>query len=273
MSISLTGTSGKNAIPTHGGFNKSEFNIQKHHTRDETGNATFTEQEHTHKMYAGRNPLDAPSATHDQTSHFGLNKVYGWREQTLGGQIPGQVQTSRWEETALRQSEFGGKDVSRLSRSLRHGFGQNDPSLQNLLHEQHVSPAVPAKWFSQSESYLHSDVGVPSAINQNMLDNTTQNKYPKHLKYVRRGTHDHTNLAHERKPEVHNFSNSGTAVHHTRGVAHHSMNSGFRATRGPLERPLLLSDLPHPSGPEIRPEEWPGVPQETTNRRTFLIAH
>lgn len=272
MTISLIGTSGQNAIPTFGGFNQSEFNTQKHHQRHEIGNASFVEQEHTHKMYSGRNPLDAPGATKDQTTRFGLNKVYGWREQTLGKVIPAQTETLQAEQTAMRKSGFGGSDASRLSRSLRHGFGQNDPSLQHLLSDQQVSPAVPAKWFSQSVAYLHSDVGVPSAINQNMLDNTTHNTFPHELKGIRRGKHNHTDLAYERKPEVHNFSNVGTGVHSTRGVAGTNMTRGFHASRGPLERPLLLSDLPAPSQPNIEPTQWPGPLEETSNRRAFLVA-
>lgn len=272
MTISLIGTSGQNAIPTFGGFNQSEFNIQKHHGRHEIGNASFVEQEHSHKMYSGRNPLDAPGATKEQTSKFGVNKVYGWREQTLGGQIPAQTETIQWEQTAMRRLKFDGSDPSRLSRSLRHGFGQNDPALQHLLLDQQVSPVVPAKWFSQSVAYLHSDVGVPSAINQNMLDNTTHNTFPRELKGIRRGKHNHTDLIHERKPEVHNFSNVGAGVHSTRGVAGTNMITGFRATRGPLERPLLLSDLPAASQPNIQPTEWPGALEQTSNRRAFLVA-
>lgn len=269
----MTGTSAKNAIPTHGGFNFSEFNIQKH-THPRTEHSTFYEQDRTHAKYAGRDPLNPPFSTSqtNQKLYSGLNKDYGWREPTLKLPVPAQVQTLTTEATARLQAGFSGSDSTYLMRSQRHGFGQNDPSLQHLISEGQIAPsAVGAREF-RSDPYLHSDVGVPSARNQNMLDNPTRSLFPVRMKQHYRGKHDHLTLKHERTPAMLSDAHVASGTHHTHGSQTHPVDNGFRATRGPLERPLLLSDLPAPPMPQIRPEDWPGIPEAAQNRSIFLLA-
>lgn len=235
-------------IPTHGGFNFSEFNIQDHKPGSDP-RANFNEQDRRHVMFAGRNPLNPPSSTSERKPTFGLNQAYGWREQNLGLAAPAQVPLV--ERTFEYQRVFSGADPYALSRAVRHGWAQNDPALSHMLDERKVAPGVKAPWHSQSDAFLHTDVGVPSVVGLNYPDNSTYNVFPKHLRKVVRGTHDHTNLRHERTPEVHNFSHASSATHHTRAHPGHQEVTGFRATTGPLERPLLLSDLPPPPTPQL----------------------
>jgi hypothetical protein len=268
-----TGTSGKKAIPTHGGFQFSEFNIQKHvHPRGEE--STFYEDSRSSKQYAGRDPLNPPFSTNEtnQKLYHGMNKAYGWREPTLHTPVPGQVATSTKEMTARNISSFQGRDVTLLGRSVRHGFGQNDPALQHLLSDDQISPSVVNASEYLYDPYLHSDIGVPSVVTQNMMNNPTKSVFPVHKKQYHRGKHDHLGLKHERTPAMRNNSHTGTNAHHTHAVPPHPVVNGFRATRGPLERPLLLSDLPMGPTPQIRPEEWPGLLEKTTNRAVFLVA-
>jgi len=240
----LAGTSGRNAIPTHGGFNFSEFNIQDH--RPDKAKATFVEQDHTHKKYAGLNPLNPPKATSMQSPTYGVNKDSDWREQTLPSQQPAQVPgfATRLGSEAT--------NVSLMEWKRKHGFGQNDPSLANMLEERSVAPSPyrTADWKFQSDPYIHSDIGVPSCVNQNMLDNPTFNKFPEDMKFMRRGKHDHTNMKEHHTPTFENDSNIATGTHHTHGAPPHPVTGGMmRSTKGPLERPLLLSDLPQPPQP------------------------
>lgn len=269
----MTGTAAKNAIPTHGGFNFSEFNIQKH-THPRTEHSTFSEQDRTHTKYAGRDPLNPPFSTSqgNQKLYSGLNKDYGWREPTLKLPVPAQVQTLTTETTARLQAGFSGSDSTYANRAFRHGFGQNDPALQHLLSDSQIAPSAVGAREWLADPYVHSDVGVPSAVNQNMLDNPTKAPFPVSRKEWYRANHDHLRLKHERTPAMLNDSNVASGTHHTHGMHTHPVTNGFRATRGPLERPLLLSDLPAPPMPQLRPEDWPGVAEQTQNRAVFLLA-
>lgn len=266
----IKGTSARNAIPTHGGFNFSEFNIQKH-THPRTEHSTFSEQDRTHKQFAGRNPLNPTDSTTTKLQP-GLNKAYGWREPTLQLPVPTQVQTLPAEKSSLYQRSFQGYDASLLRRNLRHGFGQNDPTLQHLMTDQEIAPSAAGALEWRADPFKHSDVGVPSAVNQNMRDNPTKTRFPHHHKEYHHGRHDHISLKHDRTPAMHNRSHIASGTHHTHGMPAHPVTNGFRATRGPLERPLLLSDLPAIPGPQIRPEHWPGDLEHVENRATFLIA-
>lgn len=267
----LSGTSARNAIPTHGGFNFSEFNIQKH-THPRTEHSTFSEQDRTHTQYAGRDPLNPSKSTTENVRKSGLNKAYGWREPTLSLPVPAQVETLTSEQTAnLRAGYGGGQDPSVLARAMRHGFGQNDPALQHLISESQIAPNPVNEFLA--DPFVHSDVGVPSVVNQNMLQSPTYTGFPSQSKEHYRGRHDHLTLKHERTPAVRNNSNTGSGAHHTHAVPTHPVTNGFRATRGPLERPLLLSDLPEAPQPQIRPNEWPGMTEATQNRAVFLVSY
>lgn len=260
--IDLVGTSGRNAIATHGGFNKSEYNIQ-HHKFYKDPVANYSEQERTHAMLAGPNALNPPSSTKNTRLGYGVNKGQDYREQTLKLPIPAQVAFQPQEKTAVAKSQFSssGVDPSLMSRSFRHGWGQNDPSMQHLLSEQQIAPTVRAHWTLQADPYLHSDIGVPSAFRQNQMENPTMNRFPVNMKQAPvSGNHDHTNLKEERTPHMHNASNVGSGTHHTYGQPQHPVSNGFRATNDPLQRPLLLSDLPAPFTPMLRADdEGPGI--------------
>lgn len=238
----MIGTSTRNAIRGFGGYNKSEFNFQKH-ARGPSAN-DFSEQDRSGKQWAGVNPLNNPAAVppSEQSLRFKINQVNDWRERTLALPVPGQV------AGGMPRLGYTSADTSRLQWKLHHGLGNNDPSLQGLLQEQRLAPSVRADWQWQPESFLHSDIGVPSTLRQNMMETpTTPFQYRRHA--VRRGRHDHHNLQHHHTPAFHNHSHTGTGTHPTSGMPPHPMTSGFRATRGPLERPLLLSDLPQPPQP------------------------
>lgn len=267
------GTAAKNAIPTFGGFNFSEFNTQKH-THPRTEHSTFSEQERTHKQYSGRDPLNSKWSTSEgnQKLRTGLNKAYGWREPTLQLPVPAQVETMTSEQTALRKKQFGGSDKSLLARATRHGFGQNDPAIQHLIDERNVAPNPDPVEYS-ADPYVHSDVGVPSAVNQNMIDNPTFARFPQSAKQYHHGKHDHIAMKHERTPAMRNESHTSSGAHHTQATPTNPVTNGFRATRGPLERPLLLSDLPAVETPPIRPEEWPGLLEPAQNRAAFLTSY
>ena len=269
MTIMLSGTAGRNQIPTHGGFNFSEFNIQKH-THPRTEHSTFSEQDRGHQKYAGRDPLTPPSSSTQNIKRSGLNKAYGWREPTLTLPVPAQVETLTSEQTALRKVQFAGSDRSVLARSFRHGFGQNDPVLQHLISENQIAPKPLQEFLA--DPYVHSDVGVPSVANQNLLQTPTYTRFPMSAKEHYRGRHDHLSLKHERTPALRSNAHTATGAHHTHAIPTHPVTNGFRATRGPLERPLLLSDLPPAPQPQIRPEDWPGMAEPTQNRAVFLIA-
>lgn len=262
--ISLSGTSGRNAIPTYGGFNKSEFSIQ-HHKFYKAPQANYSEQERTHALLAGPNALNAPSSTANNTLRTGANKGQDYREQTLQVAPPAQVAFQPQELTASAQRSFSGVDASQFDRSVRHGWGQNDPSLQHLLERHQIAPQLRAHWSLQSDPYLHSDIGVPSSFRQNQMENPTMNKFPASKRMIPVvGQHDHTNLKEERTPHFHNQSNTSSGTHHTFGQPTHPVTNGFRATQDPLSRPLLLSDLPAPFTPMLRPnDEGPGRLQQT----------
>jgi hypothetical protein len=268
------GTSAKNAIPTHGGFNFSEFNIQKH-THPRTEKSSFTEDDRSRKDLAGRLPLNPLQSTTTKL-YSGVNKAYGWREPTLHTPVPAQVETLTSEASAAAKARYvggGPAERSLLARSFRHGFGQNDPALQHLLSEAQTSPDVAGQPHEySSDPFLHSDIGVPSAVNQNMIENPTKTAFPVSMRQYHRGRHDHLTLKHERTPAMRNNSHTASGAHHTHASPTHPVINGFRATRGPLERPLLLSDLPPPPQPQIRPEEWPGLLEPTQNRAVFLVS-
>lgn len=260
----LAGTSGRNAIATHGGFNFSEFNIQDHKPGNDP-RANYNEQERTHAMLAGRNPLNPPSSTLERTPASGLNKDYGWRENTL--QVPTPAQANPVERSLALQSGFrGGMDASRFSRAMRHGLGQNDPALQHLVDEKQIAPVPPTNWRQNPDSYLHSDVGVPSALTHNLMENATQNEFSG-TKVVVRGNHAHQILAQERTPSMLNESSAGSGTHHTAAAPGMPVVSGFRA-----DRPLMLSDLPTPPAPNIIPQMGPGPLEQTSNRGVYLYA-
>jgi hypothetical protein len=237
----MNGTSTRNAIRGFGGYNKSEFNFQKHSGKSAND---FSEQDRSAKQWAGVNPLNNPAAVapSEQPLRFKINQVNDWRERTLALPVPGQV------EGGMPRLGYTSADTSLLQWKLHHGLGNNDPSLRGLLQEQRLAPSVRADWQWQPEPFLHSDIGVPSTLRQNMMETpTTPFQYRRHA--VRRGRHDHHNLKEHHTPAFHNHSHTATGTHPTSGMPPHPMMSGFRATRGPLERPLLLSDLPQPPQP------------------------
>ena len=237
------GTSGRNAIEGFGGFNFSEHNIQRH--RADRFHNDYNEQDHTHKQYAGRNPLDAPESVNASTQQLrkGANPNFSWRERTLSLPVPGQVAGS------FGRLPFSSADTSLLQYKLHHGLASNDPSLRGMVDERNIAPKLRADWQWQSDPYLHADILVPSVVNQNMIETPSQNIFPGNKKQLIRGRHDHTNLAHHLKPIFDNDSNVSTGTHYTSGAPPDPVTSGIRATRGPLERPLLLSDLPQPPQP------------------------
>lgn len=238
--ILSAGTSGRNAIQGFGGFNVSEFNIQRHRPKNADGN--YSEQDRTATRFSGRNPMNPPEATKSNERFKGANANFDWRERTLANPLPGQVAGSF---SALPGAS---SDTSLLQWKLWHGLGSNDPSLVGMLDERQIAPAVRADWSWQSDSYLHSDIGVPSVVTQNMHENPTHNTW-RGQKISIRGKHDHTNLQHHTRPIQNYDSNVSSGTHHTSGSFAHPGVEGFRATRGPLERPLLLSDLPQPAQP------------------------
>jgi hypothetical protein len=239
----MNGTSGRNAIEGFGGFNFSEHNIQRH--RFKTPNNDNNEQDHHYKSMAGHNPLNPPKAVDASTQklRIGANPNFDWRERTLSLPVPGQVAGS------FGRLPFSSADTSLLQWKLHHGFGANDPSLLGMIDERGVAPKVRADWQWQADPYLHSDIGVPSVIGQNMMETPSQNVFPANKKVIARGSHDHTNLSHHLTPAFANDSNISTGTHYTHGAPAQPVTEGFRATRGPLERPLLLSDLPMPPQP------------------------
>ena len=263
----MSGTSGRNAIPTHGGFNFSEFNFQDHKPGADP-RANYNEQERQHKMFSGRNPLNEPwSTSQTQTGFKGPNEVYGWREDTLQRAVPAQVPD--------RERTFSMSTSSVAGRAFRHGFGQNDPSLQHMIEETSIAPAPRAPWQFQPDPFVHSNVGVPSPLTHNFHDLSTRNSFPGALTFTsKRNNHDHVNLAEERKPSVMNHSNVSNGTHWTHGTGPMPVTDGFRATQGPLSRPLLLSDLPVPRYPDIRPDGMgPGGLGQATSRGVFMRSY
>jgi len=239
--MDFIGTSGRNAIQGFGGFNVSEHNIQRH--RPNHPNNDFSEQDRSTKQWAGRNPLNPPRAVDSSSKMKGANANSDWRERTLALPVPGQV------AGGFQRLPYTSADTSLLQWKLHHGIGSNDPALVGMIDERQIAPALRADWQWQSDSYLHSDIGVPSVVNQNMIETPTQNIFPVGRKVLKRGVHDHTNLHHHIRPIYDYDSNISTGTHHTHGTPANPMTEGFRATRGPLERPLLLSDLPQPPQP------------------------
>lgn len=239
----IAGTSGRNAISTLGGFNFSEYNTQDH--TFSKSKASYTEQDHGQRKYAGLNPLNPPHATKAKPSRYGTNKMYEKREQTLTNPVPGQV------PGFATRLPFASADTSLLQWKLKHGLGQNDPSLKHLIDERQIAPNKykTADWQFQADPYYHSDIGVPSVINQNYLDLPTHNTFPAHYRIRRHGKHDHTNLKEHHTPSFKNDSNMSSGNHHTQGSHLFAGVAGFKMTRGPLERPLMLSDLPQPPTP------------------------
>lgn len=241
--MEFVGTSGNNAIQGFGGFNFSEHNIQRHRPTNFTND--FAAQDHKYKAYAGQNPLNPPEAVSSTQQKLprGANTNINWRERTLSLPVPGQV------AGGFGKLPFSSADTSSLQWKLHHGFGQNDPTLRHMLQEQNIAPQMSAAKRWQADPYVHSDVGVPSVVNQNMIETPSENRFPDGMKRRIRGRHDHTNLNHHTRPAVHNDSNVATGTHYTSGGPPHPVTNGFRATTGPLERPLLLSDLPMPPLP------------------------
>ena len=184
-------------IAPKGGYNISEFNIQDHRPAKHPG-VNFSEQRRTHERYAGRNPFNPPGATGEKVPQFGkVNEAYGWREQTLQAFVPAQVPVR--ERTFAYQAAFSGEpERFHMPRAIRHGFASNDPTLAHLLDELQVAPMTQASHWSQSDDYLHADIGIPSTRNQNYLDNPTRNQFPVHEKTVHRGKHDHHNMLEDR---------------------------------------------------------------------------
>lgn len=269
MSVDLVGTSGRNAIPTHGGFNFSEFNTQVRNAQSNSDATGYSGQDYQHKMYNGRNPLNEPKSTTISGKQFGINQDFGWREDKLRPSLPVFPQSNTVELTASSQAKFSGSDRTHLQRSIRHGFGQNDPALQHLLSEQEIAPAIRAGFWTQSDNYLHSDVGVPSVVSQNLIETGTFNTFPNKMKQVVRGKHEHHNLSHAQRPEMTNYSHTASGTHYRSGNPTHPVIGG---TRGPLERPVLYSDFPLPEQPTVRPQEGPGTLEPTSNRAVFLFA-
>lgn len=241
--MEVIGTSGRNAIQGFGGFNFSEHNIQRH--RPKTFTNDYSAQDHLHEKYSGYNPLNPPKAVDSSTQKLkrGANANFDWRERTLSLPIPGQVAGS------FGKLPFSSADTSLLQWKLHHGLGSNDPSLVGMIDERGIAPKVRADWQWQADPFIHSDIGVPVVINQNMMETPSVNIFPRKSKVLVHGKHDHTNLHHHLRPAIKNDSNSATGTHHTSATPPDPVYGGYRATRGPLERPLLLSDLPQPPQP------------------------
>lgn len=238
----MIGTSTRNAIRGFGGFNRSEFNYQKHSGKV---GGDYSEQDRSTRAWAGIDPLNNPATLpeNEQRLPFRPNQTTDWRERTLQLPTPGQV------AGGMPRLAYTSADTSMLQWNLVHGLANNDPSMVGMLDEHQIAPSPRADWQWQSEPFLHSDIGVPSSMWQNLNETPTQNKFPVRQKQIVRGHHDHTNLKHRTTPQYKYDANLSTGNHHTMGAPPHPVNSGFRATRGPLERPLLLSDLPQPPQP------------------------
>ena len=265
----LVGTSGRNAIATTGGFNFSEFNIQEHDLRNDSDAGGYSAQDRQKKMYSGRNPLNPPQSTTGTGETFGINKEWGWRENKLPHLLPAYPQSNTVELTPAAQSRFDGSDSSYVQRAFRQGFGQNDPAIQHMIDEREIAPEIRGDMYTRADSYLHSDVGVSSVINQNLIETGTFNNFPKEHRQIVRGTHEHQNLTAGHTPRMINLSNAASGTHHRSGNPQHPVLQG---TRGPLERTTLYSDFPNPAQPPIRPQEGPGVLGDTSNRGVFLFA-
>jgi hypothetical protein len=248
-SHSLAGTAGKDAIRGFGGFNVSEYNIQDH--RFKKHQANFSQQNRSGTKYAGKNALNAPKSVpkKDQQLPPGSNNVFGWREQTLPDPLPGQV------AGGFGRLPFSSADTSLLQWKMKHGFGQNDPNLTGMLNEQNLAPNPNAHWRLQSDPFIHSDVGVPSITTQNYMDLPTAQLFPDSAKVHIRGKHDHTNLKEHLTPTTWNPSNTTVATFHTFSNPEfpvvHGVPGTVKATREPLNRPLLYSDLPLPPQPAV----------------------
>lgn len=234
-----TGTSGKNAIQGYGGYNRSEYNIQRHKPGVPANH--FSEQDHRHKSFAGINPLNNPKSTTSKVG-YGANTDFGWRERTLHEATPGQV------AGALPRLPFSSADTSQLQWKLKHGLGANDPSLIGMLNETDIAPKLRADWQWTPDPYLHTDIGVPSVVRQG-VDFGTVNKFPSSSRKIQRGKHDHVNMRLHTHWQTDYNSNVASGTHHTSGQPSHPVTGGIVATRAPLERPLMLSDLPQPALP------------------------
>lgn len=246
----LLGTSGKNAIKGFGGFNVSDYNTQDHTFKKHKAN--FSEDNRSSNKYAGINPLNPPKAVNEKTQKLpnGPNIINDWREQTLRSSLPAQV------AGGFGKLPYSSADTSLLQWKIRHGFGQNDPALAGMLDERNLAPIPGANWRLQSDPYLHSDIGVPSVISHNNFDLPTANVFPVGQKSVVRGKHDHTNLREQLAPGAWNTSNTTTATFHTYTNPYEFPVVGgapgtVKATREPINRPLLYSDLPTPPQPVI----------------------
>lgn len=222
----MNGTSGRNGIQGYGGFNFSEHNYQDHHTT--SARANFVEQDRSSKGKTGKNPLNAPHATFQQKLPYDPNEINTWREQTLRMPPPGQVAGE------FGRLPYGAADTSMLQYKLHHGFAQNDYAIKPLLNQKDIAPVPGAAFQFQSNPYIHSDVGIPSVVNQNMIETPTREEYPEDEIILIRGRHDHTNMKEHHTPTFVNESNISTGTHMTFGV--HELQ----------RRPLLLSDLPQP---------------------------
>jgi hypothetical protein len=250
MSKVLAGTSGRNAIQGFGGFNESDFNTQDHTFKKHKAN--FSEQNRSQVKYAGRNPLNPPSSIPEKAQKLpnGVNPINSWREQTLPDPLPGQV------AGGFGRLPFSSADTSLLQWKLRHGYGQNDPALSDLLDERNIAPILGASWRLQPDQFLHSDVGVPSVTTSNYMDLPTTNNFPAQMKSYVRGKHDHVNLREHLTPGMWNDSNTTVATFHTYSHPEFPVTGGVpgtvKATRDPLNRPLLYSDLPSPPQPVVQ---------------------
>jgi hypothetical protein len=248
-------TAGSNAIQGYGGYNISEFNMQDRTWHNKRGN--FSQQNRSGIKYAGQNPLNAPKSVPTKvqgqmiSNRNRKNTDFDWREQTLPDPLPGQV-AGGFSALAGASS-----DTSLLQWNMRHGFAQNDPNLTGMLNERNIAPSLGAHWRLQSDPYIHSDVLVPSVVNQNMIENPTINAFPMAAKRGPfRGKNDIMNMEEQRRPAGWNTSNSSVATFHTYTDPLFPVTMGaagtIKATREPLNRPLLYSDLPSPPIPTVQ---------------------
>lgn len=249
MASSLIGTSGKNAIRGFGGYNVSDFNTQDHTFSKHKAN--FSEQNRSGIKYAGKNALNPPKAVNSKQQRLpnGPNLVTSWREQTLPDPMPAQV------AGGFGRLPFSSADTSLLQWKMKHGFGVNDPALAGMLNEKDIAPSLGANWRLQSDPYIHSDIGVPSVTTQNYPDLPTTNVFTSAKTHVR-GKHDHTNLREHLTPASWNTSFTTVATFHTYSDPEFPVVAGapgtVKATREPLNRPLLYSDLPTPPQPVVQ---------------------
>jgi hypothetical protein len=249
MVSAITGTAGRNAIRGFGGYNISDFNTQDHTFKKHKAN--YSAQNRSGIKYAGKNPLNAPKSVPEKTQKLpnGPNWATSWREQTLPDPLPAQV------AGALGRLPFSSADTSLLQWKLKHGFGVNDPALEGMLDERNIAPIPGANWRLQSDPYLHSDVGVPSVTTHNYPDLPTTNVFTSNKTTVR-GKHDHTNLREHTYPTAWNTSFTTVATFHTYSSPEFPVVAGapgtIKATRDPLNRPLLYSDLPVPPQPVVQ---------------------